>query len=112
ELFANSAVIGKIQADIVKTSELDATKITTGTLDAGKLSVVNLSAASIISGTLKSINIEGVNISGSTFKSADNTTTMDITGGNVRLQQGGGNYSHLNPDGVFGYNSNGSLRFQ
>lgn len=52
EIFANTAVVDKIRTGIVLTSELNASSITTGMLDAGKVSVQNLSASSIIGGTL------------------------------------------------------------
>ncbi len=63
DIFANQAVIAKIQSDSVLTANLDASKITAGTLDAGKVSVVNLSANSIISGEIdaKKINIKNIN---------------------------------------------------
>jgi hypothetical protein len=53
EIFANTAVVGKIQAGIIKTAELD--------------------AAQIMVGTLKGIDIQGVTITGSTLLSQLNT---------------------------------------
>ncbi len=132
EIFGNSAVIAKIQSDSVLTANLSATKITTGTLNANLVSVVNLSASSIVSGTLDAakvnvanlnasniksgtltaIDISGVNIYGSRIMSSDGSTEMDISGGNIRLRQSNGQYVNINPSGLYGYNSGGSMRFQ
>ena len=131
EIFANSAIVGRIQAGIVQTSELNATNIVSGTLDAMKISVKNLSASSIvsgeldalkvrvrnlnatdiISGTLKSIDIQGVNIIGSTIKSADSKTLLTVQAGNVKLVSNTDAYVTISPTGITGYNANGTVKY-
>ncbi|MEW4325857.1 hypothetical protein Q0N12_04185 [Rossellomorea marisflavi] len=74
--------------------------------------IKDVSADKIKFGTATGIALTAVTINGSQFRSSDGTTSLDITGGHVRLRQSNGNYVHTNPDGLYGYNSNGSLRFQ
>lgn len=69
-------------------------------------------ADAITTGTLRSILIEAVEIYGSKFYSSDGNTLLEIIGGNVKLTRNNGNYVHINPDGLFGYNSSGSQRFR
>lgn len=81
EIFANSAIISKIQSDIVKTTKLDASQIVTGELDAGKISVKGLSAQDIVftgqmfgegatfAGRLEGVEIFGSSIEGGVFRS-------------------------------------------
>lgn len=69
-------------------------------------------ADAITTGTLRSILIEAVEIYGSRFYSDDGDTLLEIIGGNVKLTRNNGNYVHVNPDGLFGYNSGGSQRFR
>src|SRR5690606_38460250 len=76
---------------------LDAGKITTGTLDAGKVTLINL---------------VGLDIYGSRFRSETGTDFMEITGGNIRLQQANGRFVEISPSGFYGYNSANAVRFQ
>ncbi|WP_068672270.1 phage tail protein [Oceanobacillus sp. Castelsardo] len=69
-------------------------------------------ADAITTGTLRSILIEAVEIYGSKLFSSDGNTLLEIIGGNVKLTRNNGNYVHVNPDGLFGYNSSGSQRFR
>ncbi len=74
--------------------------------------IKDVSADKIKFGTATGITLTAVTINGSQFRSSDGSTSLDITGGHVRLRQSNGNYVHTNPDGLYGYNSNSSLRFQ
>ncbi|MEW4223129.1 phage tail spike protein [Rossellomorea marisflavi] len=74
--------------------------------------IKDVSADKIRVGILTGITITAVTINGSQFRSYDGATTLDITGGHVRLRQSNGSYVHINPNGLYGYNSNGSIRFQ
>lgn len=97
EIFGNSAVIAKIQADSVKTATLSASKVTTGILNATNVSIINLSASIIKTGTLdaKLVNIANLNASninsgtlnaisivGSTITGSTINVTTNLTVGN------------------------------
>jgi hypothetical protein len=103
---ANGAITkAKIGTAAVGTAQIENAAITSA-------KIASLSADKITSGILSSITINGVTINGSQFRSTDGYTSLDITGGNVRLRQSNNNYAHINPDGLFGYNSSGTLRFR
>ncbi|WP_442636614.1 DUF7359 domain-containing protein [Rossellomorea marisflavi] len=106
EVFANKAIVEVIQSGIVKTSELNAAQIVAGELDALKVRVKNLSASEIITGILK-----GIQIIGSVFKSGDGYSSFKVEGGYLELTQGNGSIL-LSPIGLYGFNPNGSAKFQ
>ncbi|MEV5038868.1 phage tail protein [Peribacillus frigoritolerans] len=80
-------------------------KIANASIDSAKIS--SLSADKLNAGAIR-----GIDIFGSKFRSSDGSTNLVIVGGNVRLTQSGGQYVNMNPDGVYGYNSGGSVRFR
>lgn len=107
-IFGNSAVIQKIQSDIVLTTELNASKIVTGELNAADVSIVNLSASSIISGDLDASKIRVRNLNASEINSGElnaiNIYGSTITGSDFI----GGRLSALNNNTDFNLNT-GSL---
>ncbi|MFS0643661.1 phage tail protein [Siminovitchia sp. 179-K 8D1 HS] len=111
-LNATYITTGTLDALKVSVKNLSASSILSGTLDANKVNVANLNASNIKSGTLTAIDISGVNIYGSKFASSDKLTNLEIVGGNIKLTQSNNNYINIRPDGLFGYNANGTTRFQ
>ena len=68
-------------------SNLNAGKITAGTLDASKVNVINLNASNIVSGTL-SANL----IKGGTLTSMNGNTTFDLNNGGITFNN---NYAYI-----------------
>lgn len=66
----------------------------------------------ITAGTIRGIIIEGVEIYGSKFFSSNGDTEFYVEGGNMKLTHSNGQYVDVSPDGLYGYNSVGSLRFR
>ncbi|WP_342489176.1 phage tail spike protein [Cytobacillus sp. FSL W7-1323] len=98
---ANASITrAKLQDAIIGTAQIDDLAVT-----AAKISSIN--ADKINSGAIR-----GIDIYGAQFRSSDGLTQLDITGGNVRLRQNNGRYVLISPDGLFGYNSGGDVRFQ
>ncbi|WP_225230518.1 prophage endopeptidase tail family protein [Cytobacillus stercorigallinarum] len=98
---ANAAISrAKLQDAIIGTAQID------------NLAVTAAKIASVNADTINAGAIRGIDIYGSQFRSSDGLTRMDITGGHIRLRENDGTYVHVNPDGLFGYNSSGSLRFK
>ncbi|MGP9043335.1 phage tail spike protein [Cytobacillus kochii] len=83
-----------------------------GTAQIDDLAVTAAKIASINADKINAGAIRGIDIYGSQFRSSDGLTQLDITGGNVRLRQNSGQYVLINPNGLFGYNSNNSQRFK
>ncbi|MCA1025658.1 phage tail protein [Cytobacillus kochii] len=116
EIFSNSAVVANIRAGIVQTTELDATYITTGTLDATKISVVNLSASRILTGELDASKVLVKNLSASTIVSGEldaskvivsNLNASNIISGvlNANLIKVTGPINIVRPDGAVAVNN-------
>ncbi|KYG34905.1 phage tail spike protein [Alkalihalobacillus trypoxylicola] len=96
---------GIIQNVHIEQSTITGAKIADATIDDAK--IANLSAVKITTGTLIGIDVQGAR-----FYSANHTDFMEIIGGNARFQRSNGQRVEINPDGLYGYNANGSLRFQ
>lgn len=120
QIFANSAVLGLVQALAVKTATLSATKITTGTLDAGKISVANLSASVLTAGTIdaKKITVKNLNASNINAGSLSaerisagtitkwGTLAVDIRNGGIETYKSGKKTSVMDGDGQQFYRDN------
>jgi hypothetical protein len=61
EINADKITTGSLKADIISSTSLNATNITAGTLDADKITVKNLSATKISSGTLTGSTVQTAN---------------------------------------------------
>ncbi|MGY6209738.1 phage tail spike protein [Cytobacillus firmus] len=108
---ANAAVTNaKIGTLAVGTAQIQDSAITNA-----KIANASIDNAKIISLSADKLNagaIRGIDIYGAQFRSSDGVTMLDISGGNIRLRQSNGQYVLVNPDGLFGFNSNGSQRFK
>ncbi|MCM3324234.1 phage tail spike protein [Cytobacillus kochii] len=98
---ANASITrAKLQDAIIGTAQIDDLAVT-----AAKIASVNADRINV--GALR-----GIDVYGSKFRSSDGLTNLEIIGGNVRLTQSNGQYVDVNPDGLYGKNSNGSERFR
>jgi uncharacterized protein YjbI with pentapeptide repeats len=98
---ANASISrAKLQNAIIGNAQIENGAITNA-------KIADLSADKITVGTLK-----GVNVQGARFYSTSGQDYMTVIGGDIELSKNDGTYLHLNPNGLFGYNSNGSLRYQ
>ncbi|MFP3509842.1 phage tail spike protein [Peribacillus sp. SIMBA_075] len=108
---ANAAITNAKIANLsVGTAQMQDASITNAKI--GNLAVDDAKIASISADKINAGAIRGIDIYGSQFRSSDGLTQLDITGGNVRLRQNNGQYVHINPDGLFGYNAGGDVRFR
>lgn len=108
---ANAAITNaKIAQLSVGTAQMQDASITNAKI--GNLAVDDAKIASISADKINAGAIRGIDIYGSQFRSSDGLTQLDITGGNVRLRQNNGQYVYINPDGLFGYNAGGDVRFR
>ncbi len=96
-LDGDTTVTGTFRVANANITSVDAGKLTTGELDAGKVTLINL---------------VGLDIYGSRFRSSTGTDFMEITGGNIRLQNANNRYLEMSPTGFYGYNAGGDVRFQ
>ncbi|MEI3596915.1 MULTISPECIES: phage tail spike protein [unclassified Oceanobacillus] len=96
-LDGDTTVTGTFRVGNANITSIDAGKLTTGVLDAGQVTLINL---------------RGLDIYGSRFRSSTGTDFMEITGGNIRLQNANNRYLQMSPTGFYGYNAGGSVRFQ
>ncbi|SNT42266.1 phage minor structural protein, N-terminal region [Bacillus sp. OK838] len=108
---ANAAITNAKIANLsVGTAQMQDASITNAKI--GNLAVDDAKIASISADKINAGAIRGIDIYGSQFRSSDGLTQLDITGGNVRLRQNNGQYVLINPDGLFGYNAGGDVRFR
>ncbi|MGE7637618.1 hypothetical protein [Peribacillus frigoritolerans] len=108
---ANVSIIrAKLQDAIIGTAQIEDGTITNAKI--GNLAVDNAKISGLSANKLNAGYINGIDVYGAKFRSADGLTNLEIVGGNVRLTQSGGQYVNMNPDGVYGYNSGGSVRFR
>jgi hypothetical protein len=89
---ANKITAGSIDASVITVSNLDAGNITTGTIAASRItstsiSAANITAAQITSGTISSSRITSDSISAANIN-ADNITVGTLTGRDVNLLSG------------------------
>lgn len=89
----------------IGTGAVDTLQVKDGAINNAK--IANLNADKINAGAIR-----GIDIYGAKFRSTSGTDWMEIVGGNMHLDQANGRYVNVNPDGLFGYNASGSVRFQ
>lgn len=107
----DDAIIGTAALANLSVSRAKIQTAAVGTLQVEDGSITNAKIASLSADKINAGAIRGIDIYGSKFRSADGLTDLEIAGGNVRLTQSNGNRVEVNPNGLFGYNANGSLRF-
>lgn len=106
---------GIIQNSHIENGTIERGKLVRAIIGEAQIEDLAVTAAKIASVNADRINagaIRGIDIYGSKFRSSSGNDSMEIIGGNIQLTQSNGRYVEVSPDGLFGYNSGGSLRFQ
>ncbi|WP_330948904.1 phage tail spike protein [Virgibacillus sp. MG-45] len=83
-----------------------------GTLQIEDGSITNAKVHDLSADKINAGVIRGIDIYGSKFRSSAGTDWMEIIGGNIKLTKSNAQYVNISPDGIYGYNGSGSVRFR